>query len=132
MRYLGMVLLPLLVACSPPQQVPHVLCQDLAAGCQLGTTAAPLVIRVDHAPRSMQKFRLTVDAASARNISADLSMLNMDMGPNRYTLIKNGQQFYADMMLPMCVRGRSDWVLTLNIDGKPRVAQFSIQGAKRY
>lgn len=131
MRYLGMVLLPLLAACSPQQQAPQVLCQDLAAGCQLGTAAAPVVIRVDHAPRSMQKFRLTVDAASARNISADLSMLNMDMGPNRYTLIKNGQQFYADMMLPMCVSGRNDWVLTLNIDGKPLAAQFSTQGARR-
>lgn len=131
MRYLGMVLLPLLVACSQQPQVQPVSCQDLLAGCQLGTAAAPVVIRVDHAPRSMQKFRLTVDAASASNISADLSMLNMDMGPNRYTLVKNGQQFYADMMLPMCVSGRSDWVLTLTIDGKPLVAQFSTQGAKR-
>lgn len=130
MRYLSLLLL--LGACSQqPAVLPQVQqCRDLVAGCSLQLDGKPVMIRSDHAPGAMQRFRLSVEAGVASNISAELNMLDMDMGPNRYQLIKNGQLFYADMMLPMCVSGRSDWVLTLSIDGKPLVAQFSIQGAK--
>ena len=133
-RYLFLLLLLVLGACSkqvpPPAEQVIQTCADLAKGCSLNAPGGVVKLQTDQPPSAMHKFRMTVMAPGAKQISANLDMLDMDMGPNQYRLLPEGDHFYADMLLPMCVSGRSDWLLTLIIDGKPVKMQFTLQGKK--
>lgn len=133
-RYLFLLLLLALGACSkqaPPPAVPVIqTCADLAKGCTLSVPGGAVKLQTDQPPSAMRKFRMTVTAPGAKQVSANLDMLDMDMGPNQYRLLPEGDHFYADMLLPMCVSGRSDWLLTLIIDGKPVKMQFTLVGKK--
>lgn len=133
-RYLFLLLLLVLGACSkqaPPPTEPVIqTCADLAQGCSLNAPGGAVKLQTDQPPSAMHKFRMTVTTPGAKQIRANLDMLDMDMGPNQYRLLPEGDHFYADMLLPMCVSGRSDWLLTLIIDGKPVKVQFTLAGKK--
>ena len=133
-RYLLLLMLLVLGACSkqaaPPLEPLIQNCADLAKGCILKAPGGEVKLQTDQPPTAMHTFRMTVTAPGAKQVSANLDMLDMDMGPNQYRLLPEGDHFYADMLLPMCVSGRSDWVLTLLIDGKPVKMQFTLAGKK--
>lgn len=132
-RYCLLPLLPLLAACgqqaeqAAQPEPPPAVCADLVQGCRAGK----LGVRTETPPTAMQPFKLWVDAPGARAVTADLAMVDMDMGPNRYRMVAQEGRFVAAVVLPMCVSGRSDWLLTLEVDGKPVKLQFSIQGKPR-
>lgn len=134
LRYLLLLTLLVLGACSkqatPPVEPVIQSCADLAKGCTLTAPGGDVKLQTDQPPSAMHKFRMTVTAPGAKQISANLDMVDMDMGPNQYRLLPEGDHFYADMLLPMCVSGRSDWLLTLIIDGKPVKVQFTLAGKK--
>lgn len=44
-------------------------------------------------------------------------MVDMDMGVNRYRLEPAGAGVWqANVVLPVCVAGRSNWIMTLEVD----------------
>lgn len=97
-------------------------CQDIVAGC----SGDGLAVRVSRLPRVMQPFKLEVDALDAESVEATFNMAGMDMGFNRYRLVKQDEsKWEAEVTLPVCVRDRKDWLLLLDItqsDQRRRVA----------
>lgn len=92
-------------------------CADIVAGCAV--PQADLHVRFDQRPRAMQRFRAVVQLPKAREVHASFSMRGMEMGFNRYRLLPDGNgSWQAEIMLPACVQGRSDWLMLLEVDGR--------------
>jgi hypothetical protein len=74
----------------------------------------------------MEAFGLKVTVPGATKISAEFHMVGMDMGFNRYDLRPAGNgTFAARITLPVCVSGRRDWVLYVEVDGQRYALPFS-------
>ncbi|OIQ80249.1 hypothetical protein GALL_380030 [mine drainage metagenome] len=105
----------------PSMQVP---CVNPVAGCLL--LEQGLRIRFDRRPQPMRPFRLRVEVASARALHASFAMRDMQMGLNRYRLLADGDGAWTgEIILPVCVHGRSDWIMTLDVDGRLYQLPFS-------
>ncbi|MDO9008055.1 MAG: hypothetical protein Q7U80_07515 [Thiobacillus sp.] len=103
-----------------------VQCPDPLAGCDFMHRGAPARVRFLAQPVALQAFGLSVAVANAQKISAEFQMVGMDMGFNRYDLrpARHGE-FAARITLPICVSGRGDWMLYLDIDGMRYALPFS-------
>lgn len=121
-------LLPLAIAAAvavvvwhgrqPPVAETVVECLATARGCGARLEAADIELGIDGQPRPLQPFDIWVKAADARKIEASFTMEGMDMGFNLYTLRADPDGvFRARVTLPVCVTGRRDWVMNLNVDG---------------
>ena len=87
-------------------------CEDIVKGC----SGDGLAVRLSQAPKVMQPFRLEVSAPEADAVEATFNMAGMDMGFNRYRLVRQDDRIWdAEVTLPVCVRGRKDWLLLLDI-----------------
>jgi len=77
-------------------------------------------------PVPLEPFTLSVTAPGSARVSVEFQMVGMDMGFNRYDLrsLPDGT-FSSRITLPVCVSGRQDWLLYLQIDGKNYVLPFS-------
>lgn len=99
-------------------------CSDIVAGCAL--SAADLQVAFDRSPQPLEKFTLRLLHPGARQVQASFSMHGMEMGFNRYRLLAQPDgSWQAQVMLPACVQGRSDWELLLEIDGARYALPFS-------
>ncbi|OYY73593.1 MAG: hypothetical protein B7Y40_08665 [Gammaproteobacteria bacterium 28-57-27] len=91
------------------------------AGCTLqnGTRAITLKMVGDVRPLRPFELRLILPEtahAQAVEASVDFVMVGMDMGINRYTLLKQADgNFVGKVILPVCSIGRSDWVAKLSV-----------------
>ncbi|MCX7627975.1 MAG: hypothetical protein N2Z69_06125 [Methylophilaceae bacterium] len=66
----------------------------------------------------MQPFDLEVEAPEDAAVHASFRMSGMDMGPNRYRLLRENDRWRARVLLPACVQGRRDWILRLEVGNK--------------
>ena len=74
----------------------------------------------------MQPFQLQVRAVHAKAVHARFMMRDMEMGLNRYRLLPDGTGTWTGkIILPVCVHGRSDWWLVLEVDGVHYQVPFS-------
>lgn len=97
---------------------PRLVCADPATGCATQLGGRPITIGMDARRRVMQPFQLWVRAAGARKVQASFTMEDMDMGLNLYTLhADKAGIFRARVTLPVCVTGRTDWLLAVEVDG---------------
>jgi hypothetical protein len=111
----ALLLVLALAACSSRQAAPVVLrCIDVVAGCTLQVDGQPLHIRFSETPRPLRPFDLEV-AMAAESIEASFQMQDMEMGFNRYRLLSEAGKWHARIILPACIRGRSDWKLQLDV-----------------
>ena len=107
--------LPLLPDCQP------VLTAQAQAGCsaQDGSRAIALKMSGDVRPLRPFELRLILPEAvraQATQASVDFIMVGMDMGINRYTLLKQANgDFVGKVILPVCSIGRSDWMAQLSV-----------------
>ena len=109
-----------------PAGAAAVSCADPLAGCAFSHRGAPASVRLSARPTPLEAFELNVRAPGARRISAEFQMVGMDMGFNRYDLHPAADGvFAAKVTLPVCVSGRRDWRLTLDVDGTRYVLPFS-------
>jgi hypothetical protein len=85
--------------------------------------------------RAMQEQILTVQVKRSgrlinnANVSADLTMVDMDMGPNRPELKPIGRgQYSGKAIFPICHSGKLDWQasITLETAGQSRTAVFPL------
>lgn len=130
-------LLPLLVALAliaiavagwwlkRPAEAMAVACADPLAGCAFSHAGQPAQVRFSVMPVPLEAFDLEVAAPNARRVSAEFQMVGMDMGFNRYDLRPKRGAFAATITLPVCVSGRRDWVLYLELDGQRYAVPFS-------
>lgn len=100
-------------------------CADLRAGCAAPHLGAKARIGVDGELRLLQPFELWVRLDAATKVQASFTMAGMDMGFNLYTLRPDGRGNYRTrVILPMCVTGRHDWRLHVDIDGARTTLSF--------
>lgn len=108
-----------LAGCTSPSPV-LVDCPEISRGCKLDG----LSIRTSHPPQIMKPFELvlqweTPEAAGISEVYAGLAMEGMEMRLNRYRLVKKSNgSWQAEITLPLCARGRADWMM--QIDAKTR------------
>lgn len=109
----------------PPEAV-SVPCADPLAGCAFSHHGATISVRFSTQPVPLEPFELTVIGTNATKISAEFQMVGMDMGFNRYDLRPGSAGVFASKVtLPVCISGRRDWILTLDLDGSRYALPFS-------
>jgi hypothetical protein len=109
----------------PAEAVP-VRCADPIAGCGFNHRGTTVNVQFSTRPGPLEPFGLSARATGASRISAEFQMVGMDMGFNRYDLRATGDgAFAATVTLPVCVSGRRDWVLYLDVDGARYALPFS-------
>lgn len=108
---------------SPANILPAetIACADVGKGCLVDG----IKLRFDHMPQVMKPFHLSAESANATEFHASFAMRGMEMGLNRYRLLKQANGLWtAEVVLPVCVRGRSDWLMLLEVQ--------TPDGLKRY
>ncbi|MGZ8251786.1 MAG: hypothetical protein ACXW1P_05290 [Methylophilaceae bacterium] len=101
--------------------VTPITCANIIEGC--GNQA--LKVRLDQVPHVMKPFKLLIEAGGAREVHASIAMQGMEMGLNRYRLIRQADNSWkAEVTLPVCIQGRSDWVMLVEV--------AEVVGAKHY
>lgn len=109
-----------------PAEAVAIRCADPLAGCSFNHHGAPASVRFASQPAPMEAFGVRVTAPGAARVSAEFQMVGMDMGFNRYDLHAGADgAFAAQVTLPVCVSGRRDWKLYLEIDGTRYMLPFS-------
>lgn len=102
-----------------------VVCTDLSKGCAARIAGREVRFGTDTAIKPLKAFEVWVQAPGAQQIEARFTMEGMDMGFNLYTLRTDDQGVHkARITLPVCVSGRRDWVMTLDIDGTDLAVPF--------
>lgn len=101
-----------------PGKVTTVSCPALPATCRVEAGGHPLELNFSPAPVLLKPFTLNVKTPAARSVFAEFAMVGMDMGVNRYHLESAGAGMWkANVTLPVCVAGSSNWIMTLEVDG---------------
>lgn len=99
-----------------PSSSQAITCINPVKGCAFTYRGRPAHLRFSSHPASMQPFALEVRAPGASHVHAQAHMVGMDMGFNRYDLRRTRPGvFVAQLRLPVCVSGRRDWVLYLEV-----------------
>lgn len=99
-------------------------CADIVAGCSLPVSG--LEVAFDRRPQPMRPFVLRVQQTGAKAVYASFSMRGMEMGLTRYRLLSQVDGVWqAEVVLPVCIQGRSDWELLLELDAGRYALPFS-------
>lgn len=112
----------LLAAC---QQVADISleCPDIAKGC----SSDGLRVIASESPQILKPFVLNIELEdkATTEVYASFAMEGMDMGLNRYKMKQVGEGLWqAEVTLPVCARGRADWLMQINAK--------NYLGARRY
>jgi hypothetical protein len=111
-----------------PAEAQAVPCADPLAGCTFRHRGVVVEVRFSVRPKPLEAFELSVLAPGVSRISAEFQMNGMAMGFNRYDLRAAGNgRFASNVTLPVCVSGRHDWTLYLDIDRSHYALPFSTQ-----
>lgn len=89
---------------------------DLAAGCSFELRGGRVAVKTDAVPAAARPFRLEVVAPQANSVKAQFEMSGMSMATPVYALVRVANGWRSEVVLPLCVSGRSDWMLRLEID----------------
>ncbi len=110
-----------------PAEAQAVACADPLAGCRFKHRGVDAEVRLSVKPAPLEPFELHVQAPGAGRVSAEFQMNGMEMGFNRYDLRPADGGFVSKVTLPVCVSGRRDWTLFLDVDGARYALPFSTQ-----
>lgn len=87
---------------------------DVRQGCRAADESAAVTVTFGAEPRALQPFPIHIQLdghQQADAVTVAFSMQAMDMGSNRYRLIADAPGGWnADITLPICTSGRTDWV----------------------
>ena len=110
----------------PGTEISVAKCADLNHGCRIVLSKKSVDVKFSALPSALKSFDLTVQADGVKQLYASFVMVGMEMGVNRYRLINSGNNsWHAKVILPVCVAGRRDWVLTLALDNNAVQIPFS-------
>jgi hypothetical protein len=103
---------------TPDQpQLTQVACTTLASGCSVRFDGREIHFGMVGVPKPLAPFEIWLKAAGVGKVEARFVMQGMDMGFNLYTLHADSQGvFRAKVTLPICVTGRRDWAMILDVD----------------
>ena len=109
-----------------PHPAQTLACADPVRGCAFTHRGQTAQLRFSHPPKPLQPFTITVLAPGSRQVHAEFQMQGMEMGLNRYAFVAGeARLFAAQITLPVCVSGRRDWKLYLQIGAQRYVMPFS-------
>lgn len=101
-------------------------CADILKSCG----NAEFLVRFKETPQVMKPLHLvlsSIEPKEIQNVHANFAMKGMKMGFNRYQLIKTGQnEWQAEVTLPICAQGRSDWEMLVEIDAEEGRHRFLV------
>jgi hypothetical protein len=104
---------------QPEKPPAAIVCANVLEGCIAQVDGRTVTIGVQGELKVLSPFDVWVKAPSAKAVQASFAMKDMDMGFNLYTLHSDPQGvFRARVTLPVCVSGRRDWFMILDIDGR--------------
>lgn len=110
----------------PSTESHTIACTDPVAGCTFKHRGQTVQLRFSHSPTSLQPFTISLRAPGAHQVEGEFQMQGMEMGFNRYTFAPDKiGLFTARVTLPVCVSGRRDWKLNLQIDAQRYAIPFS-------
>jgi len=94
-------------------------CADLHQGCDAVLAGKTVHVSMQGDLKALTPFLVQVEARGVEKVEARFTMEGMDMGFNLYILrtVKPGI-FQGRVTLPVCVTGRRDWIMQLELDGK--------------
>lgn len=102
-------------------------CADITQSCgnQIFT------VQFAETPQVMKPLQLNLHinrADSVKNVHVDFAMQNMEMGLNRYLMIQTNESgaWQAEVTLPICIQGRSDWNMLIEIEAGDTVQRFQL------
>ncbi len=103
---------------------------DIQEGCKAGDAALSVHVQFDAPPRALKPFPVSVHAAGQQPVETVIVtflMPGMDMGLNRYRMLgDNLGGWRADVTLPVCVSGRSDWIAEFDLVSAGRHAVLRV------
>ena len=109
-------------------KVVTVRCSDLSKGCAVDVDGRRILFGTKGEPKPLAPFQVWLtskDSAPMQKAEARFTMEGMDMGFNLYTLRPDGKGAYqARVTLPICVTGRHDWLLHLDLDEQRLTVPF--------
>ena len=92
-------------------------CADLMQGCNVQLDGNVLEVKFSEQPNALHPFEVVVKVNGARQLSTSFAMVGMAMGDNQYNFSSAGEnKWVARVILPVCVTGRRDWIMTLHLD----------------
>jgi hypothetical protein len=101
-------------------------CPTPTQGCVFSLNGQPAQLHFMGTPSGLHPFVIQLNAPAIKDSYASFTMRGMDMGFNRYRLLAVAPGVWqARVVLPVCVTGRRDWVLTLTIDGNDYELPFT-------
>ncbi len=113
---------------APPVATATLACADLATGCATRLRDKEVRVGLGGEVKPLKPFQVWVNAAGAGKVRARFTMVGMDMGFNLYTLLADRDGvFRARVTLPVCVSGKRDWIMTVEIDGAAVNVPFSTE-----
>ncbi|TCV83005.1 hypothetical protein [Sulfurirhabdus autotrophica] len=112
---------------TPPQTKSKLeKCTDLLQGCKIVLNGQNLVVKFSEPPSALKPFMITMTASEMQSVYADFKMEGMEMGPTKYRLKQVQKNAWeAKVILPVCVAGRRDWMLILELDQRMVFIPFS-------
>jgi hypothetical protein len=107
-------------------------CDPTQGACAAKGSGVQLSFQPRTAIRPLQAFPVTVHLAGmeADIVTVDFSMPSMNMGWNRYRLLRqSGGVWSGEVILPVCSSGRHDWVARVEVEASRRrlTARFPVQ-----
>ncbi|MDR3394861.1 MAG: hypothetical protein P4L70_07650 [Parasulfuritortus sp.] len=104
---------------QPAKPPLSIICPNLQNGCHAQLGGHEITFGVQGELKVLSPFEVWVKAPEAKEVQASFAMKDMDMGFNLYTLRPDPQGgFRARVTLPVCVSGRRDWFMILDVDGQ--------------
>ena len=89
-------------------------------GCAVRGESVSMQLRFLAPPHALKPFPVQLLVTTDQQVESVViafSMAGMDMGLNRYRMVRDPQtgNWGADVTLPMCVSGRSDWIAGVDL-----------------
>ncbi len=108
-------------------------CNPVGRLCTAGDVALTVTLGLGDGVKPLTAFPVEVNligekAAKVKKVTANFSMLNMDMGFNRFDLSQQADKIWrGQAILPVCSMGRREWRVMVEImSDTPYLAEFNL------
>ena len=103
---------------------------NLVRGCKMNAGGSQFELGFESEAVTMKPFQVYINLSEQDQIiraSLDFSMQGMDMGVNRFEFhSKSKNRMAAEVLLPICVRKRTDWNMKISVETDNKVYEQNL------